>query len=183
MRFPFDAIKTAQAGAYLAKLNGGKINMLAVLKMLYLADRATLIETGKPITGDKFVNMDKGPVLSGLYDTMKGFEDETGSDPWFQYLEETEKYYFIAIKDETDALSEYEREVLEQIHDKFGSMHPLDIVRFTHTLPEYVDPHGSSIPLDPADVLRAASKSQEEIEEIASMAEEYYFLSLLGATS
>jgi hypothetical protein len=49
----------------------------------------------------------------------------------------------------------------------------------THRLPEWRDAHGSSFPIDPADILRAASRSEEEIEHVARAAEQALFLSEL----
>ena len=39
--------------------------------MLYVADREALLTWNRPITGDKFVSMDNGPVVSLIYDLIK----------------------------------------------------------------------------------------------------------------
>lgn len=177
VRFTFNRRKAAQAAAYLVKLHSGKMNMMALLKLLYLADRTSLIETGQPITGDRMVNMPKGPVLSQIYDSIKWGDIEDG-DPWYEYLTEQSNYEVSLAKDhsETDELSEYEIHILEKIHESYGSLHPMELVRLTHGLPEWHDPDGSSIPLEPEEILRANGKSPEEIERIARTAEEVYFL-------
>ena len=36
---------------------------IKLIKLMYLADRRCLIETGFPITGDRMVSMPKGPEL------------------------------------------------------------------------------------------------------------------------
>ncbi len=46
--------------------------MFLSLKMLYLADKRALILWGKTITGDRFVSMQKGSVLSLIYNLFKG---------------------------------------------------------------------------------------------------------------
>jgi uncharacterized phage-associated protein len=45
--------------------------MLKLLKLMYLADRKSLLETGVPITGDSISALDKGPVLSQTYNRLK----------------------------------------------------------------------------------------------------------------
>ena len=63
MRFIFQEEKAAQAAGYLLNKYPSKShNLMALLKMLYLADRMALVETGYPITGDRMVSMPNGPV-------------------------------------------------------------------------------------------------------------------------
>ena len=50
---------------------------------------------------------------------------------------------------------------------------------YTHTLPEWRDPHGSSFPIDPADILRGEGRSDEEITSLVEKAEEDWFLDSL----
>jgi hypothetical protein len=39
---------------------------------------------------------------------------------------------------------------------------------FSHTLPEWRNPHGSSLPIEIRDILKAEKRPQEEIDEIES---------------
>lgn len=65
IRFRFDVKKVAQATAYLLKsMREERHNFMALLKMLYIVDRKSLKESGFPITGDTYVAMKHGPVLS-----------------------------------------------------------------------------------------------------------------------
>lgn len=57
MEFIFDEHKATQAAAYLLRRGGGRMRYMKLIKLLYLADRTALIETGSPITGDRFVAM------------------------------------------------------------------------------------------------------------------------------
>jgi uncharacterized phage-associated protein len=59
VRFPFDERKAAQAAAYLLKKHDGRLNFMKLIKLLYLADRKSLLENGKPITGDRMLAMPK----------------------------------------------------------------------------------------------------------------------------
>ena len=49
---------------------------MRVLKLLYLADRITLAETGRPITGGPVFVMKRGPVLTEVYDLIQGQHTE-----------------------------------------------------------------------------------------------------------
>ena len=71
MVFRFNIEKTIQAIAALLHFHGSKeMSYLRMLKLLYLADRECLQETGRPITGDRVVAMEHGPVLSSVYDLI-----------------------------------------------------------------------------------------------------------------
>jgi uncharacterized phage-associated protein len=60
----YNARKAAQVAAFFAKAQGGKINVLKLVKLIYLADRLALETFEHPILEDKFVSMDHGPVNS-----------------------------------------------------------------------------------------------------------------------
>ena len=82
MRFQFDIDKTIAAVAYLMEREGGELDMFLGLKMLYLADKEALVRWGKPITGDSFVALPKGPVLNEVYDLFKGVGPERDQKEW-----------------------------------------------------------------------------------------------------
>ncbi|MEE9277414.1 MAG: Panacea domain-containing protein [Dehalococcoidia bacterium] len=178
MRFVFNAEKTAQAAAYLINRHGGQLNYMVLIKLLYLSDRRSLIETGLPITGDRMVSMDNGPVLSRILNQINMGEPNGNDAPWYRYITEP-KNYDIATKTAdvpTDELSQYEISVLNDFDDKFGGWDKWRLVEWTHSLPEWHNPHGSMIPISPDEILRAAGKSAEDIEAITADAEEIWYL-------
>src|SRR5437868_4823341 len=80
MDFPFDIDKAAAAAGYVTKRAGGKISGFLLLKVMNGAERSALAKWQRPITGDSFVSMKKGPVLSRTYDLIKGSVLNTNSD-------------------------------------------------------------------------------------------------------
>ncbi len=70
IKFRFHPEKAVEAAAILLKLHGKPMKYLGLLKMLYIADRLALKTMDQPITGDRYVSMDYGPVLSGVYDLI-----------------------------------------------------------------------------------------------------------------
>ena len=184
MRFFFNPRKAAQAAAYLAQLSGGSMSVLALIKLLYLADREALIHRGFPITGDRMVSMPHGPVLSQIYDQIKLGEEEGQPLPWYEYLTERDQNQ-VSLRPRvlvTDELSDFERELLSKVHQEYSQLSPWQLRRLTHDLPEYQDPKGSSLPISPIDILREAGWSDEDVRGLATEAEENYFLNaLIGA--
>ena len=185
MRFVFDDRKTAQAACWLLKQAGGTLNYMVLIKLLYLADRKSLVETGAPITGDGMVSMPHGPVLSRTLDNINMGEPVEPDPPtaWYEYVSEPHNYEVRAKKEpETEELSRYELDVLTEIYERFGGRSTWSLRDYTHTLPEWVDPQGASNPIHPETILRAAGKSEAEIQAIVEDAEEVWFIRNLAAT-
>ena len=163
------------------KKHEGRLNFMKLIKLLYLADRKSLLETGKPITGDRMVAMPKGPVLSGILDLIIWGRRRGETCVWLEYISEPVGYdvtfaaEWVAI-DELDRISELERQILDEIDEAFGGIDKWSLVELTRRLPEWRDPRGSSFPIDPADILREESRSEQEIRRIARNAERALFL-------
>lgn len=176
MQFVFDERKAAQAAAYLLRLHGGPMPYIKLIKLLYLVDRRTFVETGYPTTGDRFVAMPHGPVLSRVLDLITWGRREADS-PWSTYVSQPMNYCVMAIGPPDEGrLSEYDRTTIDAILDEFGAMDPWELVDYTHTLPEWSDPGGSSVGIDPRVILRNAGCSDEAIAAIESeVAEIHWF--------
>lgn len=174
MRFPFNQRKAAQVAAYFLAKHGDKVDYLKLTKLMYLADRKALVARGRPITGARMVSMPYGPVLSevlNLINLGRRYEEEC---PWLEYVSPPEGYAVRRVNCDTefDQLSENERSILDEIDAQYGRMNKWSLVDWTHELPEWQDPRGSSLPIDPADILRAEGRSEWDIQRIAEMAAE-----------
>jgi uncharacterized phage-associated protein len=182
MRFPFREKKSAQAAAHLLARHGGSLNYMVLIKLLYLSDRRALVESGMPITGDQPFSMPHGPVLSKILDLINmGREDH--ASVWFEYVSEPRDYDVALVipNPDTSELSEYELRVLDSVDEQFGRLDKWRLRDLTHKLPEWVDPKGSSIPIQFKTILEASDKTKEDIERISADARELEFLESLGA--
>ncbi|MCZ6689599.1 MAG: Panacea domain-containing protein [Planctomycetota bacterium] len=184
MRFVYNERKAAQASAYLLARHDGKLSYMVLLKLLYFADRRALVETGTPITGDRWVSMSYGPVLSRVLGTINLGKSEP-TTPWYEYISEPHDYDVELVGEalDPDELSRYELRVLDEIDERYGNLDKWALVELTHLLPEWTDPEGSSLPIDPADVLRKEGKPEVEIARITRDAEEAWLLDLLNRQS
>lgn len=159
--------RATQAAARLLARRGGRMSYLKLLKLLYLADRRALLAHGRPITFDRYVSMDHGPVLSQTYNLIVGEEQPEAPSYWRRYISEPVNYE-VALRGEapSGALSPVQEQILDEVFDEFGHMGRWDLVRLMHTLPEWQDPHGSSLPITLRDVLRGAEVDEAEAEGI-----------------
>ena len=182
MRFVFDEGKAAQAASHLIRRNGGRINYMVLIKLLYLTDRRSLLETGYSLTGDRMVSMPHGPVLSRIYDRINMGDPVRDGTEWYQLLTEPTHYEvgLRVLEPPADRLSRYDLRILDEVFDQFGGMDKWALRDYTHTLPEWVDPRGSSSPIEPEAILRAEGKDPEEIEDVVAEAEDVYLIRQLG---
>jgi hypothetical protein len=185
MLLDFDIKKAIAATAFLIEREGGTGDMFYLVKELYIADRTALIKWGKSITGDSLASMPKGPVVSGIYNLLKG--EWKGNIQvqieWNDVIQRGDGYSVVLRKHADDGvLAERENEVLDEARQTIKAIRG-SIPKWLHrNCPEWTDPGTSSIPIDPSTILRIAKKSEEEIRRIEEANEEIRLLSaLLGA--
>ncbi|WP_454004754.1 Panacea domain-containing protein [Alcaligenes sp. Marseille-Q7550] len=168
----FDERRTAQAAAFLLHKAGGRLPVLKLMKLMYLAERESLRIYGEPIAGDRLVSMPHGPVLSRTYDLMNGSE-ESGPDGWDCWMDDKAAHE-IALRDpsrirtpELDLLelSDGDLEVLESVWGQFGHMGKWELRDYTHSeaCPEWEDPRGSSRPIPMGRLFKALGYTDEGI--------------------
>ncbi|RDD61451.1 Panacea domain-containing protein [Ferruginivarius sediminum] len=75
IRFPVNPDKCIQGVDLLAQRQPG-ITQYYVCKVFFFADREHLLDWGRPISGDRFVAMEHGPVPSFVYDLLKNCDAE-----------------------------------------------------------------------------------------------------------
>jgi uncharacterized phage-associated protein len=168
----YDELKTAQAAAFLLRQAGGSLPYIKLLKLLYLAERQSFRRFGTPLTGDNLVSMTHGPVLSQTYDHMKGARQSCpgGWETWVadqaDYMVSLTEHGRRAEQRDFGDLSRSDVAVLEQVWSEFGRMDKWALVDYTHTLPEWEDPHGSSYPIEWMKLFEAVGYAHEDAAQL-----------------
>lgn len=175
----FDEAKATQAAGYFLRLRGGQMHYIKLIKLLYLLDREALKRWGVPVTTDRYVSMDNGPVTSRILNLIT--EDRL-KPTWSQYISAPLGEYEVKlIKDApTDRLSRAEEKLIREIFETYGHRNRWELIdNVMHKLPEWQDPQGSSIPIAIRDILKATGERDEheiraiirELQAIASAEE------------
>lgn len=158
----YNSRKGAQIAAWFAKRQGGKINILKLVKLIYLAERNFMSDFDSSMLNDYLVSMDNGPVNSGTLDKINGFSPDT---VWGEYVTDRENH-FVAVSnsgltdDNLDELSRAELRNLEKTWHEFGHMTQWELVDYTHRYcAEWEDPHGSSSQIPYERVFKALGKA------------------------
>lgn len=163
MLLDFNINKAIAAAAYVIQRNGGREGMFVLVKKLYWADRTALIDWGKSITGDSFASLSKGPIVSGIYDLLKNKGSQKNRIAWNDVIIRTGNTITLRKDPSNAALSEREIQVLDRAIRKIDSIEGPLYKWFHNNCPEWKNPHASSKPIDPSEILRKTGKSEEEI--------------------
>lgn len=155
------------------------MSRMRLLKLLYMANRRSLTQTGKPIVDDDVYAMKFGPVLSQTYDLIKSPERPIEIQTiWRAHFKVVDRIQLEMVKDPgTDHLSDYDVETLTAIAHQYQDMDDDDLSQLTHGFEEYIRNWGSdprpAVPISERDILMGIGFTPEEIEENLSEAGMY----------
>lgn len=168
----FSEKKAAQVAAFFLHRARGQLQILKLMKLMYLAERASYQQFGEPLIGDKLVSMDNGPVLSITLNHMNGFL-ESQADGWDAWVSDRRDYLISLNREIRDPhqdllqLSDAELKLLEEIWQEFGRLGSFQLAELTHNMcPEWEDPHGSSMPISRSRLLRSIGFDAETARDL-----------------
>ncbi len=167
MIFPIQVEKAIQAiGVVYRHDRVKRMSYLRLLKLLYIADREAIKETGRPITGGSVVAMERGTVLEDVYNLIRGRHPEMPL--WDRYLQ-TDRFYLVLIADpDVRKLSRYEIEKLQLVAQRHENDDEWVLSDLTHRFGEWKknDPGSSSRPIPLTDILEGVGIPQDLAAEI-----------------
>jgi len=162
----FNDRKVGQVAAYLMLKSDGAIELLKLVKLIYLSDRKFLELYDSLITDDKFVSMPHGPVNTATLNCMNGaYMELTG---WNEFVSDRENHMLALAKkisnsSELDLLSVAEFEVMDSVWEEHGAKTKWQLVKWTHdNCKEWEDPEGSSIPIKYETLLSVLGKKDTQ---------------------
>jgi uncharacterized phage-associated protein len=172
VKLMFDEVKATQAAAKLLQQAGGSLSYMALIKLLYRADREAIRRWGLPITTDKYVSMKCGPVTSTIYNRIKASR-EPSSHPtfWSSHIEFTGNHAVGIKVDPGDSeLSIAEEKLLLELFALEGKDNQFKLADKCHReFPEWTDPGNSSTPIELADIIEALDLSEDEADQVEKL--------------
>lgn len=177
-KMKYDEQKTAQLAAYFLQKSNGTLYLIKLLKLLYIADREAFRKLGRPISFDRYVSMEHGPVLSHTYNLMNGAVQDNG---YWSSIITPRVGHKLSISDESevnfDALSDAELAIADVVYKQFGHVQRFDLCKITHSFDEWIDPGSSSSPLTYKEILHGVGYSDEDADASIEYIEEQEALS------
>lgn len=137
MHFHFDAQKTIEAVGLILELEGSPVGRIRLLKLLYIVDRELLMESGRPLTGDIAAAMKHGPVLSHVYDLIKGVDQD--DERWREHFESRGYRVLLKKAPGVGSLTKREIEKLIEVTIRYGDTTDDELSDVTHEFKEWSD--------------------------------------------
>lgn len=170
--------KAAQVAAFFTAKQGGTIFHLKLMKLMYLAERASISTYGDSMLDDILVSLPHGPILSITKDCMDGICNRNLEDGWESWISDKANHMVSLNKDNfsencLDELSISDLEILNLVWAEHGKKTQWELVDFTHDqCGEWSDPNGSNYPIEYEDVLIAQGRNQELAREVGQKIKE-----------
>ncbi len=136
----FNYKKSVQGLNLLANKNGGTINKMKAIKLIWLADRLHLRKFGRTITGDEYYALPNGPVPSATRDVLENsnFIEDTATDYASEYISEIDKYNYKAIiEGNYKVFSQSDLDILNTVFSAFGHLDHFALSDLSHFFPEW----------------------------------------------
>lgn len=191
LTFEFRLDKVVSALAYFSRAGATDLTKLKAAKLLYLADQYHFLRYGRPISGDRYIAMDLGPVPENTYQltTRLVDPDEVDDETRQRALEKLDvdrgflkrlKHPVLRARGVADltVFSESEIEALDRTVREFGAKSAHELVDLTHRHKAYkranvMRAQGSSVPLPYEFFLEdLPGEKSEGIKELAALEQE-----------
>src|SRR5208283_5844116 len=95
----FNEAKATQAAARFLRFQGGRMNYMKLIKLLYLLDRSALLTWGRPVTTDRYVSMDRGPVVSRILNLIREEPEPGTASFWRRHISGCKAYSVQLVSD------------------------------------------------------------------------------------
>ena len=162
--FQFNFQKTIQAaGVILREHPNSRMDRVRLLKLLYIADRELLVETGQTLTGDRAVAMKKGPVLCEVYELIQG--GTLHAPDWNAVIQTVHYEVVLTGGVGVGKLTKAEVGKLHALCERYRDSDSEDLSELTHHFQEWVRAFDPNRPESPAvmsweSILEAQGESQ-----------------------
>lgn len=124
--FPFDKDAAHAAAVFFSQQEGGRINKMKLVKLLYISERTSLQESESPLFGGMYCSLAYGPIISEILDALNG--------NYWQGLT-LQQHDIVLAEGSTpafDALSDWGKELITRVYKEYGSKNQWELSELTH---------------------------------------------------
>jgi uncharacterized phage-associated protein len=178
--FRFNARKATEVASLLIQSEGGKMNVMKLVKMVYLLDRLSIARRGIPVVGGVYYSMRNGPVTSELLDVINAGRLADESDcSWEQFIS-TRTGHEVGLVDQApvEFVSESEIQLIAEIYKEHGQKDQWQIRDWCHqNCGEWTPLQAGREKIQVEDIAVNVGKSEAEVKRISEEATESNLLS------
>ena len=123
MNFNFNTAKAIETACRLIEKEGQTINVMKLVKLVYLIDRLSIQRRGIPVVGGTYFSMRNGPVTSELLDLVNaGSLWGLPSCDWEKFISDRQNHEVsLAQKPTYEHLAEAELALIDEVYDQHGA--------------------------------------------------------------
>lgn len=158
----FDHEKSVQTIGFFLARAGEPVDKLKLVKLLYLADRLSLEQRGRPLNFEEYYSMKHGPVVSSALNGMNG---QLRHRAWARLALGNDRKAVTSVGPiSDDHLSRADLRILNAIWEQFGSKTASQLREWTHTnCKEYIEVESSRIAILVDEILEAVGHADHEV--------------------
>lgn len=133
---------TDMASYFLLKEKDRTMNYTKLIKLMYFSEREYINLYGGSLTKGILTSMKNGPIISEVYDLVKG---ELVSNEWDKKIVKSGRFT-VALRDgitieDLGRISRASEKVMDEVWDKFKDYTYKDMIKYSHeNCPEWTDP-------------------------------------------
>ena len=175
MNFRFQIGKATEVACLFLERGGGRMNIMKLVKLIYLLDRLSLDRRGIPVCGGDYLSMRNGPVTSEVLDLINDGRLYRESDTrWEECLSDRENHEVALIRmPKREQVSNAEVKLLDEIWSEHGGKSQWQLVDWCHDhCKEWTPVSGGRSPISVEQIGEALGKAGDEIAWLTREARE-----------
>lgn len=175
MNFRFNLAKATEAACLFLERGGGEMNVMKLVKLLYLLDRLSLDIRGIPVCGGDYLSMRNGPVTSEILDLINAGRLVGEADQSWERCISDRKNHDVKLDrmPPREHLSDSEVELLRAVWDEHGGKNQWELVEWCHAhCKEWTPLASGRAPISVEQMGMALGKSPAQIDRLRQEATE-----------
>ena len=175
MNFRFNISKGTEAACLFLERSSGRINIMKLVKLIYLLDRLSLARRGIPVVGGDYLSMRNGPVTSEVLDLINAGRLADETDEWWEKCVSDRRNHEVALVRMPDCehLAETEIALIDEVWGEHGGRDQWQLRDWCHAhcaeweaiprgcAPIHVERIGIALSKPPGEVERMAREAAE----------------------
>lgn len=175
MNFRFNIGKATEAACLFLERAGGRVNIMKLVKLMYLLDRLSLDRRGVPIAGGDYLSMRNGPVTSELLDLINAGRLFGEADQRWEQCVSDRRNHDLKLErmPARDHISDSEVSLLDEIWIEHGGKDQWQLVDWCHThCKEWTPVTNGCAPIAVEQIAMALGKAPDQIHRLRQEAAE-----------
>ncbi len=175
MNFRFHIGKATEAACLFLERGGGQMNIMKLVKLLYLLDRLSLDRRGIPVCGGDYLSLRNGPVTSEVLDLVnEGRLYKEADLRWEQCISDRANHEVALLRmPEREQVSNAEVKLLDEIWAEHGGKTQWQLVDWCHDhCKEWTPVSSGKSPISVERIGEALGKAGDEIAWLTREARE-----------